>query len=130
MALAVLVVVSGSGVELAAVAVADTGVAGITKLTLQTTALPEGSEVTGTDGVQLIVAAGGKPAMLQLAAMALSVPPLVQVKLPVTVLPTNAAVGRLTVALMFANEPAPNVTDALPGGLRPTEEVMFDALLV
>ena len=70
---------------------------------MQATALPEakGAEV-GTTGVQLITAAAGKPVIPQLAAMALSGPPLVQVKLPVTVLPTSAAVGRLTTAFMSA----------------------------
>lgn len=89
-AVALLFVRSGSGVALPPVATADT-VVGIMNLTLQTTELLEASgAAVGTAGVQLITAAGGKPAMLQVAAEALSGPRLVQVKLPLTALPTAA----------------------------------------
>ncbi len=128
-AAALLFLRSGSGVALPPVAVAVT-VVGMMKLALQTTEPPATREVAvGTDGVQLMVAAAGKPVMLQVAAEALLGPRLLQVKLPFTVLPTAAPRGRLSVVLMSALG-FPNVTDALPGGLRPTDDVIFDALLV
>jgi len=94
---------TGSVVLLPALTVALTGSVGIVKLTVQLTALPEASgDDVGTVGEQLMVAAVGKPVMAHVAAAAALGPALAQVKLPVTVLPAGAAVGRLIAALMSA----------------------------
>jgi hypothetical protein len=55
--------------------------------TLQTIALPAGSEAAGTAGAQLTAAPGGRPLAAQVALLAALGPLLVQVSVPVAVLP-------------------------------------------
>ena len=65
--------------------------------------LPEGRGVAvGTAGVQLTVAPGGRPLMEHVAARAGFGPLLVQVNVPLTVVPAVAVGGKLAVAVMSA----------------------------
>ena len=71
---------------------------------MQTTELPLGNAAAvGTLGVQVTVAAAGRPLMAQVAAVAALGPLFVQVKVPVTVLPAMADAGKFTVASMSAS---------------------------
>ena len=95
----------GSLVVLPAVTAPDTlPLAGAVKPTAQTIddPLAKGLAV-GTAGVQVTVAEGGNPVILQVAASAALGPLLVQLKLPVTELPAIAVLGRLTWDAMSAD---------------------------
>jgi len=103
--LATLLAGLGSAMSLPVVTLPDTlPLAGIVKDALQTITLPEGSAlVVGTAGVQVTVAAVGKPAMLHVAAVAALGPLFVHVKVPLDVLPTTPLEGKFAVAVMSAD---------------------------
>ena len=65
--------------------------------------LPDASGVVvGTSGTQLTVAPGGRPLMVHVAATAGFGPLLVQVNVPLTVVPAVAGGGKVAVAVMSA----------------------------
>lgn len=103
-ACAVLLALLGSAVLVPAVPVTVTvPEAGTGYDTAQLIALPTGSEDTGELGVQFTLAPGGSPPTLQVALAAALGPLLVQVTVPVAVLPAAGLVGKpLTAAAMSA----------------------------
>jgi hypothetical protein len=101
---AVLLGLLGSDVLVVAVPVTVTEpLAGTGYDTAQVIALPTASEGTGLLGVQFTVAPGGKPPTAQLALAAALGPLLVQVTVPLAVLPAGGLAGKpLTAAAMSA----------------------------
>jgi len=101
---AVLFATFGSDVVLPAVTAALTVPdAGAVKLAVQAMELPLGSgEDAGTAGEQFTVAPLGNPAIEHVAASAALGPLLVQVNVPLTVLPAAAVEGKLAAADMSA----------------------------